>query len=149
MVVGHAGSLKRARWASARTADIRTLVAPRAVIAARRFLPPDYVRGRVDDAESGRSTLPERRVTTVQRIAQQCQFMAFVGRRQTSFHLHQDAFPRSGRGCAKRAGRCHPQITFADNVLNLRKLRKIWRQTLRPLIRPADSNQSGEGACSS
>ncbi len=36
-----------------------------------------------------------------------------------------------------------PKIAFADNVLNLRIfLGKIGAQTLRPLIRPADSSQS-------
>ncbi len=42
----------------------------------------------------------------------------------------------------------HPQIAFADNVLNLRiLLGKMARQTLRPLIRPADSSQSEGNAC--
>ncbi len=41
-----------------------------------------------------------------------------------------------------------PQITFADNVLNLRIfLGKIGGQTLRPLIRPADSSQSEGRRC--
>ncbi len=74
----------------------------------------------------------------------------FCRRRQTSFSLlHQDAFPRSGRWAVQqRAGRCHPQITFADNVLICAyfSLRSA-RQTLRPLIRPQTATSQKAGAC--
>ncbi len=124
------------------------------MIAARRFSMPDYVRGLSDDApESERSTLQSSRVTTVQRIAQQCQFMTFC--RAKANQLFTSASRRvstlSRWGCAAVSRKMPPTNRVCRNVLNLRiLLGKIGAPDVTTMIRPADSSQSeGRRLCSS
>lgn len=148
VVVGRAGSLKQARCASARTSYGFSRWLSCAVIAAGRFLPRHYVRGGSDDEPESVRSIPQappfrrcsahRAATPVHRI--------FAAQRQTSFLTSVSRRVSTLRSI----GLCSKEQEDATHSARLPTMALICayfsvksaRQTLRPLIKPAESSQS-------